>query len=165
MDADFLADLEDLSDAEEEVQEPLRGGEGDDELDKVRVVCWCVAAYAQGLSEERARVFCILAATHAADATSEAAAGTGTARLRACTCASSAQLDAPISRVSLLRRVLMAHCVPGSHFPACNTQLDDLEMLNYDDLTAVAKLTSDPNYQDVMRVRCCCVCVAQAEAG
>lgn len=33
-------------------------------------------------------------------------------------------------------------------------KLDDLENLNYDDLTAVAKLTSEPNYQSVMqRVR------------
>jgi hypothetical protein len=30
--------------------------------------------------------------------------------------------------------------------------LDDLETLNYDDLTAVAKLTSEPHYQTVMQV-------------
>lgn len=34
----------------------------------------------------------------------------------------------------------------------CCVQLDDLENLKYDDLTAVAKLTSDPHYQSIMAV-------------
>jgi hypothetical protein len=32
-------------------------------------------------------------------------------------------------------------------------QMDGLESLNYDDLTTVAKLTSEPHYQSVMQVR------------
>jgi hypothetical protein len=31
-------------------------------------------------------------------------------------------------------------------------QLDDLDSLNYDDLGAIAKLTADPHYKDVMTV-------------
>lgn len=45
MDADFLADLEDLSDAEEEQQQEEGAAGEDDELDKVRhsrCVCVCV---------------------------------------------------------------------------------------------------------------------------
>jgi hypothetical protein len=30
--------------------------------------------------------------------------------------------------------------------------MEDLSTLNYDDLTAVAKLTSEPHYQSVMQV-------------
>jgi len=40
----------------------------------------------------------------------------------------------------------------SSHTVFLFLQLDDLENLNYDDLTAVAKLTSEPNYQSVMQV-------------
>lgn len=31
-------------------------------------------------------------------------------------------------------------------------QMEGLESLNYDDLTTVAKLTSEPHYQSVMQV-------------
>jgi hypothetical protein len=34
--------------------------------------------------------------------------------------------------------------------------MDGLEGLNYDDLTTVAKLTSEPHYQSVMQVRTGC---------
>jgi hypothetical protein len=35
---------------------------------------------------------------------------------------------------------------------ACS-QMEDIETLNYDDLSSVAKLSSDQNYKDVMQVR------------
>ncbi|KAF6256171.1 U4/U6 small nuclear ribonucleoprotein [Scenedesmus sp. NREL 46B-D3] len=38
----------------------------------------------------------------------------------------------------------------GQGYSGCDAQLDDLDTLNYDDLAAVAKLTADPHYVDVM---------------
>lgn len=46
------------------------------------------------------------------------------------------------TKLLLARTVMLLYCL----------QLDDLESLNYDDLTAVAKLTSDPHYNEVMVV-------------
>jgi hypothetical protein len=42
--------------------------------------------------------------------------------------------------------------------------LDDLDSLNYDDLHAVAKLTSSPHYTDVMNVSTAAVAMAAMAA-
>lgn len=52
-------------------------------------------------------------------------------------------------------------CVCCCAVLCCVLQMESLSNLNYDDLTAVAKLTSDPHYQSVMQVGgdCVSVCV------
>jgi hypothetical protein len=112
----FLADLDELSDDEEEaLNEDEGAGEGAD------------GAGAQGDGEDQVR--------------REVRAGV--CKLKGCTATASASCACP----SCIHHAL-ATCAAHA-----TLQLDDIEALNYDDLSAVAKLSGSTLYKDVMAVR------------
>lgn len=149
----FLADLEDLSDDEPVAAEAGEGDDmeddgGEDNVRRARGRCCCARAPGAARAARTARTRSKLLPA-APPHSSDTVLWSWHAVLCCLPCSSLLRLAAMSACLPL--RLELSACRPLSCKPA--PQLDDIESLNYDDLSAVAKLASSAQYADVMQVR------------